>query len=221
MLSFFPFYNINQTEEIHGYFPFAVSFQRFSSKMNCRKKVQWSCSLNFFLPTFLLTNKKQSQQWINYSYNISHNHILSRTRVVSFFYWRTANQNTEIIVLKIPCSVFSNYFKYLGRKTKETQSEEELITRLTFLLLGFVYSQFWKGPSRGHHSMYLPPVRDASKPYKQMGSLLMFLLHHLGFNFFFFLSFSLFLFLCLLGYNYPEWKNIHIFHSSLGPSPIS
>lgn len=41
--------------------------------------------------------------------------------------------------------------------------------------------RFRKGLSRGHHSMYLPPVRDAPKPCRQMGSLLVALLHHLGF----------------------------------------
>lgn len=183
----FPFYDINQTEEIHGLFPFAVGLQKFLCKMHFRKKFTEIIFWTFFFPhSFKRTRNNHSNELITLITSLIIT-FFQEQGSFSFLYWRTANQITEIIVLKAPCSPFEyNYFKYLGRKTK-TQSEEELITLLTWLLLSFIYSQFWNGPSEVIIPC-IPPVKDASKPYRQMGSLLVVLLHHL--SFIFFLSFS-------------------------------
>lgn len=98
-------------------------------------------------------------------------------------------------MLKLPCPPFQcNYFKYLERKTKETQSEEEFIALCAWFLLGRIYSWFRKKPFGGHHSSYLPPVGDASQPRGQVDRLLMGLLQHVGFVFLLSLSLSYFLF---------------------------
>lgn len=86
-------------------FPFYSQFSKFLSKMHFSNKNSVKLFLNLFLPTLVRRNKKQSQQWVSYSNNISPDHILPRTRVFfSFFNWKTANPNTETFILKTLCS---------------------------------------------------------------------------------------------------------------------